>query len=351
MSLSAAASSRDNHFNLIRMIAATGVLVSHAYPLSLGPGTGQPFQQTLQGITLGSVSVYIFFAISGYFIAQSFVRTGSLYRFVMARVLRLFPALVVVLLVTIAVAGLWLTTAEPGVFRMQAVMYFLRNVTLFFLQYDLPGVFEANPYGPAINGSLWTLNYEVLCYASVFVAGVAGLLTRRLVVAGAVVAVMLAQLATPHVNLPYRLEKLIELGLPFAIGTGLFVWRDHVRLDGRILAALCGAAVLAAWTPLFHVVFVTALSYGTFYLGCLPSRIVGQYNRLGDYSYGMYIYAFPIQQLVAAQGVTSPLWNVLIATAGTLVCAVLSWVLIEERALRLKGSGAHKLPTVEGAAS
>ena len=332
----AAASSRDNHFNLIRMIAATGVLVSHAFPISLGPGAGQPFQQTLQGAALGAVSVYVFFAISGYFIAQSFARSDDPWRFVMARILRLFPALAVVLLLTVAVSGVWLTTASPAGFWSAAPAYLARNLTLFSLKPDLPGVFVDNPFGPAINGSLWTLNYEVLCYLGVFVAGVAGLLRLGLVVTVIVIAVMAAQAAMPYVTIPSRLARLVELGLPFAIGTWLFVWRDRIVLDRRLVAAMALASVAAWWTPLFHVVFVTALSYAVFWLGCAPAPRIARYNRLGDYSYGMYIYAFPIQQLIAWHGVTDPLWNMALAAPAALACAVASWTLIEAPALRLK---------------
>lgn len=332
----AAASTRDNHFNLIRMIAATGVLVSHAFPISLGPDAWQPFRQTLQGAAMGAVSVYVFFAISGYFIAQSFVRSDDSRRFVMARVLRLFPALAVVLLLTIVVSGVWLTTVDPAGFWSAAPSYFIRNMTLFFLKPDLPGVFVDNPFGPAINGSLWTLNYEVLCYLGVFTAGVAGLLRSRLAITVILVAAMVAQVAIPYVAIHLRLAQLVELGLPFVIGTWLFVWRDRIVLDGRIVAALTLASVAAWWTPLFHIVFVSALSYAVFWLGCAPSPRIARYNRLGDYSYGMYIYAFPIQQLIAWHGVTDPLWNIALAAPLALACAVASWTLIEAPALRLK---------------
>jgi peptidoglycan/LPS O-acetylase OafA/YrhL len=148
---------RDNNFNLLRMLAAAGVLVSHAYPIARGPDAEQPLESLL-GMTLGTVCVYVFFAISGFFIAQSFERAATPGAFLRARALRLFPALAVVLCVTVLVAGLWLTTAPPPVYWAAVPEYLVRNLTLFFLRYDLPGVFEDNPLGPGINGSLWTLN-------------------------------------------------------------------------------------------------------------------------------------------------------------------------------------------------
>lgn len=344
------AGGRDNNFNLIRMIAATGVLVSHAYPIALGPRAPQPWAQTLGGLPLGSVCVYVFFAISGYFIAQSFENSASLRRFLAARALRLFPALVVVLALTVAAAGTFVTTAPPSAFWPDAARYFARNVTLFFLQYPLAGVFEDNPFGPAINGSLWTLNYEVLCYAGVFVAGVAGVLRRPLLVAVGVATAVVLHATAPMLPLHYRLDRLIELGTPFAIGVGLFVWRGQAPLDLRLALVLALAAALLRDTAAFRTVFVVALSYGVFWLGCAPSALLQRYNRLGDYSYGMYIYAFPIQQLLAWHGVRTAEANMALALPLTLCCAVLSWVLIEKPALALKRSSRPIAVSPTGAA-
>ena len=172
---------RDNHFNLIRILAAVGVLVSHAFPISLGRGTQEPLQPWLQGTSLGMVSVFIFFCISGFFITKSFDQSQTLSRFIKARVLRLFPALLVTLLVTVIVAGLWLTEAPMPVFIAAVPEYILRNLTMNSLVYELPGVFESNPFGDAINGSLWTLIYELQCYFGVIVLGWLGVIRQSAV--------------------------------------------------------------------------------------------------------------------------------------------------------------------------
>lgn len=256
------------------MLATSGVLVSHAYPLALEPGVTEPLERALGGVTLGTVCVYVFFAISGFFITQSFEWTSTLARFVRARVLRLFPALIVVLVLTVGAASAY-WTAVPD--------YVLRNLTLFVLRWELPGVFTDNPYGGAINGSLWTLSYEVLCYAGVTLLGLVGVLRRK--------------------------------------------WAVVIALAVRLIP---GAE------PLFRPAFVLALSYATFWLGYLPVPALRVYNRLGDYSYGVYIYAFPAQQLVAYWGTVTALGNMVAAALIVLPCAVLSWHLIEKPALALK---------------
>ena len=335
---------RDNNFNLLRMLAATGVLVSHAYPITRGPTAEQPFQAVLNGTTLGTVSVYVFFAISGFFIARSFDRPSGVGTFLAARLLRLFPALLVVLLVTVAVAGIWLTSAGAGAFWLAAPEYVVRNMGLFALKYNLPGVFADNPVGPAINGSLWTLQYEVICYAGVLVLGVAGLLTRRAVMLVLVLGFLVAGALSPEFKQHDRAYFIVDLGLPFVIGAAFYAWRDRVVLDLRACAGLAAGAALvlvmvqgsALAEHVQKLVFVPALVFAVFCFGFFRSRALGTYNRLGDYSYGLYIYAFPAQQLLAQMGVVTPLENMAGAFVVALACALLSWHVVEAPTLAMK---------------
>lgn len=331
------ASGRDNNFNLLRILAAVGVLVSHAYPISLGFGAVEPLTPTFGDVTLGMVSVMVFFSISGFFITRSFAGRSSLPRFLQARCLRLFPALIVVVTVTVLVAGLWLTTAPPAVFWAAAPDYFLRNVTLFSLRYDLPGVFVDNPYGQPINGSLWTLSYEVLCYLGVVLAGLAGLLERPRLFAAALVVLAAAY----GVNIVYhqnpRIDNLLMLGLPFAIGMAFWVWRRMIPLSVPLAVILLGLAYLARQTAITEPVLAIALSYTVFVIGYAKIPVLAAYNRVGDYSYGTYLYAFPIEQIVASFGIVSPLFTMALALPVTLICAMLSFHLVEAPAMRLKG--------------
>ena len=174
-------SGRDNHLNLIRMVAAMAVLVSHAFPIALGEGAAEPLE-ALTGMALGGHAVAVFFILSGLLIARSFDRGSSHIRFLVARFLRLFPALIVVLVLTVLI-GATVSELSPGVYfaTMDTLTYIPRNLSLAFLQYSLPGVFVENPGGSVINGSLWTLFYEVVCYIAVFGLGLIGLLRKRAV--------------------------------------------------------------------------------------------------------------------------------------------------------------------------
>ncbi|MCA0940559.1 acyltransferase [Salipiger pacificus] len=338
------AAGRDNNFNLLRMLAAIGVLISHAYPISLGTGAEEPLAAVLRGWSLGTLCVMTFFAISGFFIARSFTTKASVSDFLRARALRIFPALAVVLGLTV-LAGAGLTHAPAGIYLGAAPGYVLHNMSLFFLNYELPGVFEANPYGPAINGSLWTLNYEVLCYLGVIFCGLLGLLARpRLFVLG-VACVGACWTVTAASDLHPRLPALASLALPFSAGMGLWVWREKIPLSPWLAAIGAGIAAMSWSTSFFHPLLGVAWSYAVFVLGYARLPRLQAYNRLGDYSYGTYLYAFPVQQVLAWTGIMLPLWNMALALPATLMLAALSWHLVESPALKWKGGASRGLAT------
>ncbi len=342
------AAGRDNNFSLVRMIAATAVLVSHAYPLALGSVAIEPLESLLHRDhikdNLGRAAVFAFFCISGFFITRSFCQRRTLGGFVRARVLRLFPALVPMSVIVFVLVALWGTTA-PGVDVLRAFPgYFYRIMTLglpdmFGLTHvagALPGAFAENPLPGAINGSLWTLPFEVLCYVLVVITGLLGLLRSRLAFMAAF-ALLLAAYLFVFLVVPgkdSRLDLMLYLALPFGIGAAFWVWRDTVMLSLWLTLVLAVIAWVARDTVLFRPLFCLALAHGLFVIGYARIPIIGQYNRLGDYSYGMYIYAFPIQQMAAAHGATTPTINLLISLPITLVLAVISWHLVEKPAMR-----------------
>ena len=336
--LSDRASGRDNNLNLIRAIAASAVLVSHAYPIALGEDAIQPLK-TLTGHSLGSLSVYVFFAISGFLITMSFERTSSPLSFMMARTLRLFPGLLVSLLLVAFVLGPLVTTLSlAGYFSaLETYTFTLRNMALFPLQFTLPGVFETQPY-PTVEGSIWTLFYEVVCYMGVFVVGLMGLLSKRIWMALGFAAYLGLWLWVEWMDIPMsRPGRMQELSLPFVIGMAFYVWRDRLPLSLIGVLVLVALTVLSHGTVLYDLMLALALSYATFWVGYVPGGVIRRFNELGDYSYGIYIYAFPLQGLAVWMiPDQSALTNMLISFPLTLICAVASWHLIEGPAMAMK---------------
>lgn len=333
---------RDNNLNAVRMLAAIAVIVSHAWPIT-NAKAAEPLQ-SLTGQTLGHYAVTIFFGISGLLIARSFDRRRSLIHFVMARVLRLYPALLVALVLTV-IAGAFVSplslsayVGSPGVWTYVPV-----NLSLVFLQGSLPGVFESNVYGTVINGSLWTLFYEVACYGGVVALGAMGFLRKRWAMLAIMAVATVFHFAGPLIGqlgvpLPHylviRLELFALLSFPFMIGTCAYVWRDRIPLSAGIMLLLWIPVPLFAGTTLMSSFIVIALVYLALWAGFVPKSRALAYNRLGDYSYGVYIYAFPVQQgFVWFMPGMSPLTNILLALPVTVLLAVLSWHLVETRAL------------------
>ncbi|MCV6597970.1 MAG: acyltransferase [Mangrovicoccus sp.] len=333
------AQGRDNNLNLLRMIAAIAVIVSHAWTFAYGFGTLEPLE-AWTGHSLGSLAVAVFFAISGFLITGSFHYSAARWRFVASRGLRIFPALLVNLIFVAAILAPLVTTlpwhdyfsmAEPYVFV-------LRNFTLYDLRFQLPGVFQDNPF-PAVVGSIWTLYYELLCYGAVFALGLAGIWRHRALASACVIGFVGFWIGLmewgPKLN--FRDQAAWELALPFAYGAGFFIWRDRVPLSLGVGAALFALVPLAHDGPLYYPALSLAITYASFWLAYIPGGWLRRYNRLGDYSYGVYIYGFPMQGLVMwLFGPQTPLANILTALPPTLALAVLSWHLVEKPALALK---------------
>lgn len=336
---------RDNNLNLIRCVAALAVLVSHAYPIALGTGAEQPLK-ALIGHTLGSMAVYAFFVISGFLIAMSYMRSRTKMAFVQARVLRLLPGLVVSLLVVTLIMGPFVTTLAPMAYLTHPETWgaIIRNATLVKLQFTLPGVFETQPY-PTVQGSIWTLLHEVLCYVGVFLLGVLGLLQKR-TVATAILGVYIALWVVKEamgITVHPRIDILYELSVPFMLGTLIYLWQHKLPLSIIGVVGTIAACWLLRATPLYEIALQIALAYTIFWLAYVPGGFIRAYNSLGDYSYGIYIYAFPAQGLaVWLYGPQSPLMNMAIALPLTVIPSILSWHYVEKPALDLRHRGKTK---------
>lgn len=332
---------RDNNLNLIRIVAASAVLVSHAYALTTGEEMSEPFR-AMTGLSLGQFAVAIFFGMSGLLIARSFDRMQTFAHFLSARFLRLWPALAVVLVLTAFALGPAMTALPLGDYLTsgQTLAYVPRNISLVLRNDFLPGVFTQNPDGASTNGSLWSLFYEVACYGGVVVAGYLGALRKgwrfalflALVIAGHAWSV----LAAPAGGLAYRLDVMGFVGFPFALGMAAYVWRDRVPL-GFAGIALVWVLVAAAWgTVWLASAIMVALIYTCLWLAFVPKGAVLAYNRLGDFSYGVYIFAFPVQQtLIAIWPEQDAATNMIGSGAITLLLAIASWHLVEKRAIAL----------------
>lgn len=332
---------RDNNLNLIRIVAACCVVISHAFAIVSGDISHEPLRAQT-GESLGGFAVAVFFGASGLLISRSFDRKSNVAHFVAARVLRLWPALIVCLMLTVFVLGPVVTTLPLDAFFASPAtwLYVPRVASLAFMQHTLPGVFVDAPLGATINGSLWSLFYEVICYGFVIMIGLAGLLGKQrgfaifliLAILGHVAAVLLG---TPD-GLGYRLKMLGVTGFPFALGMAAYVWRDRIILNAWLALGLWFVAIAFARTVFFVSMIELALVYSAFWFGFAVKGPLLAYNRLGDYSYGVYVYGYPVQQMLVHFFPHQSGWaNLLAAMPICLFLAWLSWTLVEHQALGL----------------
>lgn len=293
------------------MVAASAVVVSHAFPLSLGIGAAEPME-SFAPFTLGSAAVQVFFAVSGFFIMKSFDRRSSLAEFTIARVARIMPGLAVVTLIVALLGAGGLS-------------------------------FSGNPYPRTTNGPLWTLWFEAVCYVALAACGLAGLYRNgrfpAFLAAFAVFYFLVLGRILP-INPAYA-----HLGLPFVIGMSVYQYRNSVPLNGWLAASL---ALLAGWTGT-QAAWSLALAYGALWLGSWDIPQLKLYNRLGDYSYGTYIYGWPVAQIIVlVSPAIGAYWLIALSTPASWALGVLSWKTVEQPAMsyarRLAARPADPLP-------
>jgi peptidoglycan/LPS O-acetylase OafA/YrhL len=324
---------RHNNFDLLRLLAALSVISSHAFLLAENSQDHDPLMLLTGGqAILGLAGVFVFFTISGYLITQSFETTASPFVFLAKRALRIFPGLILCLVVCVFVIG-------PLVTKLPLAEYFSRPETYLFLLHNavldvdynrLPGVeFWSGNIGGIVNGPLWSLPCEALLYLMVFVLGVSRLLTLPvcLLLLGAGMICLGLDTAGDTFG-----SALWLLGL-FAAGMCGYRLRGPQLISGRwALLALLGLA-LSIPAHLFLVAFPICGGYLVIWLALSRKLPNFRAARFGDLSYGLYIYGWPIEQCVVYfSGGTAPWWRVLlISVAAAVPTAFLSWHLVEKR--------------------
>lgn len=328
---------RDN-FLLLRLLAASLVIYGHAPAIAGGQGWPDVFVWMGWGSYSGDLAVDVFFVVSGFMIAGSWLRRRQLADFLWARLLRIYPALLVCLLGTAFVLGAACTSLPLREYygSHEVLRYVSKNIQLGKrLAWDLPGVFTDNPRLSFVNGAIWTLPAEVRMYLWVALAGMLGILARRwccnLLLAGLFACGLLAPAYLPLVPL----ASFLRLAGYFALGVFCYVNKERIPAGWPWAIALGVLAWLLHATPFYPFAFALALTafafafaYASPWLGC---------PRFGDYSYGLYLWGFPMQQVVAhCAPRLAPAGNILLAWPLAMLLAVLSWHLVEQPALRLK---------------
>ncbi|MEV7027014.1 acyltransferase, partial [Kitasatospora sp. NPDC093558] len=362
---------RKNGFGLLRLVLASSVIFAHAMPLGLGkPGLGQLASRGQTDV--GEIAVAGFFVLSGLLITRSGMRLST-GRYLWNRGIRLLPGLWVCMLLTAFVIapvvayhqgrlhGFW--SHPQGPFQ-----YIEANWAIGVNQWGISGLLDHNPHPGAFNGSIWSLALEVLCYLVVALFAAAGILRRArwavlLLVVGLYAfmfslavdyhhlqAPMYAKTGLTAWTLPFLgwipMEQLLPVGFMFALGALAELYRTKLPIND-----LAGVAALALFLAscrygAFTVVGLPAFAYGLIWLA---ARMPGPLTKVGtkvDLSYGIYIYAFPIQQCLTLWQVNRHGYTVYCTVSLILAAAAafLSWHLVEKPSLKLKDLGLRRPP-------
>ncbi len=330
---------RRNNFDALRVMAALMVIHGHGWVLAGGPGPG------LWGVPFARVGLDVFFSISGYLVTGSWERTPRLGTFLSKRALRIFPGLIACVILTVAALGPAMTRLPLAEYAASGDAYrYLANIALRN-ELFLPGVFDGLRERGAVNGSLWSLLPEFLCYLTVPLLAVLAGRSRPPVLAllagafgglglflfygyqGPVAYIYAVDLKYAFVEVPFFFVGSLLCLLNARVGERLW------RADLCLLFFVANYAV-SSWFDWWNVpIEWFTLPYMVICFGRMSMPVLRRTGRFGDVSYGLYLYAFPIQQLVLALMPDTP-WPVLTCVLLTTPLAFLSWHLVERPALR-----------------
>lgn len=342
---------KNNIFDYIRILLAIIVIYSHAYPLFVGLGVLDPVSTRIlitEGV--GGIAVIGFFILSGFMITQSMVHSKNNGQFFLKRIIRIFPALILMLLLTIFVLGPLVYNGNIGdYFKSSSVwQYFGKNLNLFGgTVYGIDGVFTENPYPAAINGSLWSLKHEFMAYIILIILSCLSVIKNRkamLGITGLSVLVYVLNIGlSPVFGFLNKLGVIAEIGqftkliMYFFIGSTIYLYKDKIKMSFKYFILAILILLLGISLNTTKYVLIITMPYILLYMGTfkIKNNILKQ---VGDFSYGLYIYAFPIQQLITYYLKDKiNIWvYMLLSIVITTVIAIITTVLVDNNIKKIK---------------
>lgn len=327
-------------FNLLRMALSISVIFVHSFHSAYG------MHERSMWLATGPLGppvlciLILFFGLSGFLVTGSALRTSSLRTFIAFRGLRLLPALMVEVTLSALVLGPLLTTLPLGVYFHQKAFFTYFGNIVGWIHFHLPGVFETNPYPGVVNNSLWTLHPELECYGIMSVLIVTRAVKNKTIMSTLWVLVTLV-MATLNL-LKNRFEPSGTYGQEmlvyyFLTGIVTYHWRYWIPISGKLFAVAVLAMYLLFKLPHTSFIAVFPVMYIMVFLGLVNFPKWNLIER-GDYSYGMYLYAYPVQQTLSYLFPAGREWWIIfpVTILITYGIAALSWHGVEKPFLRFK---------------
>ena len=352
---------KNNSMDIIRLILAIVVIYGHTFPVLYGPGLASPSGKydflamfSKNQIGSGTVMVYMFFIISGFLITQSLINSKSISEYFIKRAMRIIPPLFLSLALSMFVFGAIVTKLSLLDYLRNPAnpfAYLFYNLTfgIFGFHYSVADVYCTNPLSGSINASMWTLPFEVACYILIAIMSINNVFKKReRVIYIYIIFLILAYYNLKFGYLPFKLNdnfwllgsnqlgSLIVFGYYFMSGSLIFCYKDKIKYSWKIFVPFILLLLFTMRFGYLKYIMLVLLPYLTMYLSCLKPII--NIKKIGDFSYGSYIYAFPIQQFLEYY-LGNKLGFVqffILSIFCTLCVAVPSWYFMEKPILKMK---------------
>lgn len=350
---------RSNNFDFLRFALASLVIFAHSFALIDRGNDNEPLMRLTGGsIDSGALAVNGFFVLSGFLITYSYMRGKGVVDFFRKRALRIYPGfMAAVSFCAFFVAPV--ASSDPwGAFSAGQLGHYVQSI-LFLQTYKYAAAFPINPFH-ALNGSLWSISFEWWCYVGVAVLGVLGLLKYRRLVLGLFVASLVGSLAFSVFELNpgghllgviFGAPKFWARLLPYYLAGMVFChYREVIPYSWKV--ALGASFVLVASVFVSHALVVTLPIAGTyllFWVGFSTVFRVPRWAAHGDFSYGIYLYAFPLQQLLLHYiPRLNPLGLLALSLPLSIFFGFLSWHVVEKRFMAKKTANVATAGVMEG---
>lgn len=330
-----------NSFNLVRLLAAASVIISHTFLIPNGIGSPEPLW-SLTGLTLGQHAVHIFFVVSGLTLARSIEVSPNIANYAVARFLRIVPALVGFGVVFAFLVGPFVSDASRfDYFSSRETWLYPLTVWLEFQHTaSPPKVLESVPIAGAINNPLWTIKYEIFAYIGLGLMAVCGVLRSRwLVVALLSLSLILTIILQPfEINEGWgALFQAAKFGLCFLLGVIAYKYRSSISTNALWFLASLAAATVLGNTGISLLAFIVLDAHLALVVGSHDFGALSVWTRSNDMSYGTYIYGWPTHQsLIALFPGIGMLSGGLLTLLIAMLLGYFSWRVVEKPALNLK---------------
>ncbi len=338
-----------NNFKFIRLVAACMVIIAHSYVF-----TNQPhdplFLISNGNIDLSYLGLSVFFFLSGLLVTQSLYKSESWKNFLWKRILRLYPAAWLVILLCMFLLGPLVTTFNLKEYFTNPLFYnYALSLSLVKINYFLPGVFTKSVSDASVNASLWSISLELKLYAGLLLFYFIKIPYSKIIIVATIVLAVIAErffytetenAVSIFAGPSFKLYAYVAYAPYFLAGVLCYKYKSKLFINSFIAITLLCIACIAVALDFFQLIQMLVIPVLVLYVSGVPFKWIKSITPNPDLSYGFYVFAFPLQQAISQVLGTKNIypWQMaLLSFAVILPFAIFSWYMVEKKALMLKG--------------